>query len=67
MRMPSRLLFLICFPAFLSVPSFAQRAATNPTNSTPQSLDQSPGLSAKNNSVDSVANELALLRKSLQT
>ncbi len=33
MRMPSRLLFLICFPAFLSVPSFAQRAATNPTNS----------------------------------
>ena len=67
MRMPSRLPFLICFLAVLSFPSFAQRAATSPTNSTPQSLDQSPGLSANNNAVDSVANELALLRKSLQT
>ena len=67
MRMPSRLPFLICFLAFLCFPSFAQRTPTNPTNSTPQSLDQSPGLSANNNAVDSVANELALLRKSLQT
>jgi hypothetical protein len=67
MRMPSRLPFLICFLAFLSFPSFAQRAATRPTNSTPSSSAQSPGLSANNNSVDSVANELALLRKSLQT
>lgn len=67
MRMPSRLPFLICFLAFLSFPSFAQRTATNPANSTVQSSDQSPGLSSNNNQVDSVANELALLRKSLQT
>ncbi len=67
MRMPSRLPFLICFLAFLGFPSFAQRAPTKPTNSTAQSVDQSPGLSANNNAVDSVANELALLRKSLQT
>jgi hypothetical protein len=52
MRMPLRLPFLICFLAFLSFPSFAQ---------------QSPGPSANNSSADSVANELSLLRKSLQT
>lgn len=60
MRVPPRLPFLICFLAFLSFPSFAQRAATSPTNSAPPS-------SANNTSTDSVANELALLRKSLQT
>ena len=67
MRMPSRLPILICFLAVLSFPSYAQRAPTDPKNSRPQSPDQSPGLAANNNAVDSVANELALLRKSLQT
>jgi len=59
MKVSSRFPLLICFLAFLSVPSFAQRAAPNTANSTPQELEQSPG--------DSVANELGLLRKSLQT
>jgi hypothetical protein len=67
MKVPSRFPLLICFLAFLSVPSFAQRVAPGTANSTPQSLEQSPGVPPNTNSVDSVANELGLLRKSLQT
>ena len=56
MKIPARLLVMTCLVAFLSVSTMAQRAMS-------QTADQSPGA----NSSDSVANELSLLRKSLQT
>jgi len=56
MNIPARLLVMTCLVTFLSVSAMAQRAMS-------QTADQSPGA----NSSDSVANELSLLRKSLQT
>lgn len=56
MKIPARLVLLNCLVVFLSISSMAQRAMS-------QTADQSPGT----NSSDSVANELSLLRKSLQT
>lgn len=60
MKTPSRLILLICFLAFFVVPTFAQRPGSSTSVSPPQ--EQSPG-----NGADSVANEISLLRKSLQT
>jgi len=54
MKIPARFVLLICLLVFLSISSMAQRAATQPA-------EQSPG------SADPIANELGLLRKSLQT
>jgi hypothetical protein len=54
MKIPARFVLLICLLVFLSISSMAQRAATQPA-------EQSPG------SADPIANELSLLRKSLQT
>jgi len=56
MEISSRFVLLTCVLVFFSVPSMAQRQ-------TSQAADQSPGTSSS----DSVANELSLLRKSLQT
>jgi len=56
MKISSRVVLLICLLVFLSVSSMAQRAAS-------QAADPSPGTS----SADPIANELSLLRKSLQT
>jgi hypothetical protein len=60
MKTPSRLILLICLLAFFGVPTFAQRPGSSTSVSPPQ--EQSPG-----NGADSVANEISLLRKSLQT
>src|SRR5262245_20524027 len=57
MTTPSKLLVLLCFALFVSLPAFAQRSTT----STPVEQPAAPG------STESVANELSLLRKSLQT
>lgn len=56
MKVSARFVLLVCLVCWLSVTSMAQRAMSQPA-------DQSPGT----NSPDSVANELSLLRKSLQT
>src|SRR5258705_2183639 len=56
MKNSSRFMLLICLVCFLSVTSMAQRPAS-------QAAEQSPGT----NSADPIANELSLLRKSLQT
>ena len=56
MKIPAKLILMTCLVTCLSVSSMAQRAMSQPA-------DQSPGT----NSSDSVANELSLLRKSLQT
>jgi len=61
----TRILLLICLLAIPVVSSSAQRVG--PANSASPNLFQSPGVTANNNSGDSVANELGLLRKSLQT
>lgn len=60
MRIPSRLILLICLIAFFGISAPAQRPGSSTSISPPQ--EQSPG-----NGSDSVANELSLLRKSLQT
>ena len=56
MKISTRLVLLICLLVFLSISSMAQRAPS-------QAAEQSPGT----NSADPIANELSLLRKSLQT
>jgi hypothetical protein len=50
-----------------SIPSFAQTPERRQTNSAPQAQEQLPTLPANANSIDIVANEIGLLRKSLQT
>ncbi|MGZ8842428.1 MAG: hypothetical protein ACXW18_02120 [Pyrinomonadaceae bacterium] len=60
MKTPSRLILLFCLLAFFGVPTVAQRPGSSTSMSPPQ--EQSP-----NNGADSVANEISLLRKSLQT
>jgi DNA anti-recombination protein RmuC len=56
MKISTRFVLLICLVCFLSVTSMAQRSAS-------QAAEQSPGTP----SADPIANELGLLRKSLQT
>jgi hypothetical protein len=53
---------LICVVTLFSVQTFAQTPERRQTNSPPQAQEQSSNL----NSTDTVANEIALLRKSLQ-
>lgn len=53
---------LICVVTLFSIQSFAQTPERRQTNSPPQAQEQSSNL----NSTDTVANEIALLRKSLQ-
>jgi hypothetical protein len=56
---------LICFPILFAVPSFAQGVARPPANAVV--LDRSPGVPQNTNPTDPIANEISLLRKSLQT
>jgi hypothetical protein len=50
-----------------SVPASAQTPQRRQTDSTPQAQEQSPVLPANASSIDVVASEIGLLRKSLQT
>jgi prefoldin subunit 5 len=50
-----------------SVTSFAQTPERRSTNSTPQAQEQLPNLPSSASSIETVANEIGLLRKSLQT
>ena len=62
-----------CFPVVVyvvvlfSIPSFAQTPERRQAKSPPQALEQPSSLPQNLNSTDAVANEIALLRKSLQT
>ena len=56
---------LISFPVLFAVPSFAQGVARPPANATVP--DRSPGIPQNTNPTDPIANEISLLRKSLQT
>lgn len=49
------------------VPSFAQNPERRQTNSTPQAQEQVQSVPPNSSSLDTVANEIGLLRKSLQT
>lgn len=62
-----RLPFVICIVTLFSINAFAQTPERRQTNSTPQAQEQLPNLPPNANSSDAVANEIALLRKSLQT
>jgi hypothetical protein len=55
---------VVCVVFLFSISSFAQ---TRQTSLTPQPQEQSPNLPPNANSLDTVANEIALLRKSVQT
>jgi hypothetical protein len=50
-----------------SIPSSAQTPQRRPTDSATQAQEQSPALPANASSIDVVASEIGLLRKSLQT
>ena len=62
-----------CFPVVVyvvilfSIPSFAQTPERHQTKSPPQAQEQPSSLPQNSSSSDAVANEIALLRKSLQT
>ena len=55
-----------CVVILFSVPSFAQTIERRPTNPTPQAEEQLPVLPPNAASLEIVANEIGLLRKSLQ-
>jgi hypothetical protein len=68
MKMPAGYFqFAVCVVILSSVPSFAQTPERRQTNSTPQAQEQLPNLPPNATSLDIVANEIGLLRKSLQT
>ncbi len=68
MKMPARYFpVAVCVVILSSVPSFAQTPERRQTNSTPQAQEQLPNLPPNATSLDIVANEIGLLRKSLQT
>lgn len=58
---------VICILTILSIQSFAQPPERRRTNSTQQAQEQSPTLPPNAGSIDTVAHELGLLQKSLQT
>jgi hypothetical protein len=58
---------LVCVAILFCIPSFAQTPERRQTNSPPQAQEQLPNLPPNANSMDTVANEIGLLRKSLQT
>src|SRR4051794_13600216 len=60
-------LVAICVVTIFSIQAFAQTPERRQTSSTPQAQEQSPNLPPNAGSIDTVANELGLLRKSLQT
>jgi hypothetical protein len=59
--------FVLCAVTLFSIPTSAQNPGRRPTPSTSQAQEQSPNLPPNPNSIDVVANEIGLLRKSLQT
>src|SRR2546425_11294249 len=68
MKMPARYFQVgVCVVILSSVPSFAQTPERRQTNSTPQAQEQLPNLLPNATSLETVANEIGLLRKSLQT
>ena len=68
MKMPARYFQVaVCVVILCSVPSFAQTPERRQTNSTPQAQEQLPNLPPNATSLDIVANEIGLMRKSLQT
>jgi hypothetical protein len=62
-RFPVVVYVLVLF----SIPAFAQTPERRQTNSPPQAQEQPPTLPPNASSLDVVANEIGLLRKSLQT
>jgi hypothetical protein len=58
---------VICVLIIFSIPVFAQTPERGQTNPTPQAQAQLPNLPPNAGSIDIVANEIGLLRKSLQT
>ncbi len=67
MKMQLRLLpFVVCIVAAFSLPSFAQSPGGSRANSTAQAQEQSAVPPANANSIDNAANEISLLRKTLQ-
>ncbi len=56
---------LICFPMLCALPSFAQSIARPPANAVMP--DRSASVPQNTNPADPIANEISLLRKSLQT
>lgn len=68
MKMPARYFpVAVCVVILFGVPSFAQTPERRQTNSTPQAQEQLPNLPPNAASLDIVANEIGLLRQSLQT
>jgi hypothetical protein len=68
MTRPVRLFPAAVFVVILfSIPALAQSPERRQANSTPPAQEQAPNLPPNANSVDTVANEIGLLRKSLQT
>lgn len=57
---------VICAMMLMSIPAFAQTPERRQTNSPPQAQEQSPNLLPSAGSIETVANEIGLLRKSLQ-
>lgn len=57
---------VVCVVILSSAPSFAQTAQRRQPNSPPQAEEQTPSLPPNANSMEVVANEIGLLRKSLQ-
>lgn len=57
---------VVCVVILFSIPSFAQTPERQPSSS-PQAQEQLPSLMPNANSIDKVANEIGLLRKSVQT
>lgn len=58
---------VICVVTLFSLTSFAQTTEPRQTNSTPQTQERASNVPSNANSIDTVANEIGLLRKSLQT
>jgi hypothetical protein len=58
---------VICIVTFLSLNSFAQTPEPHQTNAVPQAQERLPNIPPNVKPSDTVANELGLLRKSLQT
>ncbi len=58
---------VVCVVILFNAPSFAQTSERRKSNSPPQAQEQLPSLPPNANSIDVVANEIGLLRKSLQS
>lgn len=58
---------VLCVVTLFSISSFAQTPEGRQTNSTLQAQGQSPNLPPGTNSIDTIATEIGLLRKSVQT